>query len=166
MAGGDDGATLAALLDPYRWRADDVGDWDTDLDDLGWRFSDVPPNVVARALGDVEDWMSTYRPNAQPPARWLVEQARDLGGLLAGLVVPGQHRLRVDGIQVPRESAGHLARLVAECWPASDSWPSALELALAETWASWDSENSLWEGEGTELLAHIPGGAVVGLWWD
>jgi hypothetical protein len=158
--------TLAGLLEPFRWRAGDVGDWDTDLDDLGWRFTDVPPDVVERALDLVDDWMATYRPNAQPPARWLVARARDHHGLLAGRVVPGRERLRVDGIQVPRSAAGHLARQVAEHWPADGDWPSALDLAVAETWPWWNAERSTWEGPGTALLDDLPPGEVVGLWWD
>lgn len=160
------GTTLAALLDPYRWRAGDVGDWDTDLDDLGWRFVDVPPAVVARALDLVEDWMSRYRPNAQPPAGWLVEQAHELDGILGGLVVPAEVRLRVDGIQVPRARAAELARRVHDAWPAADGWPAALELALAEAWPSVDAQHNIWEGEGTELLRGLPDGEVIGLWWD
>jgi hypothetical protein len=159
-------ATLAGLLEPYRWRLGDPGDWDTDLDDLGWRFTDVPPDVVDRALDLVEGWMSTYRPNAQPPARWLVARARERDGLLAGLVVPGQERLRVDGIQVPRAAARGLAAEVAERWPADGLWPSALELALAEAWPSWDAEHSTWEGPGIRLLDDVPDGEVIGLWWD
>lgn len=165
-AGEGTGTTLAALLDPYRWRADDVGDWDTDLDDLGWRFFDVPAGVIRQALGLVDAWMSRYRPNAQPPAQWLVEQAVEFDGLLAGLVVPMQVRLRVDGIQVPRDRAADLARRVHECWPAADGWPPALELALAEAWPSWGATDSTWEGEGSELLRAVPDGDVIGLWWD
>ncbi|MGF1645387.1 MAG: hypothetical protein ACFCVF_00455 [Kineosporiaceae bacterium] len=158
--------TLAGLLEPFRWRANDVGDWDADLDDLGWRFTDVPPGVMTQALDLVDEWMSTYRPNAQPPARWLVARADEHRGLLAGLVVPGRERLRVDGVQVPRAAARRLAVQVAECWPAADGWPPALELALAEVWPSWDAERSTWEEMGTKLLDELPPGEVVGLWWD
>lgn len=149
-----------------------LGRWKTPgLDQpAGFRFHDAPPEAVRRALAVVDPFITVGRPNGQPPAGWLVDVAERLDGLLAGQVGDDEdlpERLRVDAVGVPAERAAELARAVDADWPEADLGEVALDLALAEGWASWDAERPVWTGGGRELLAGAPPGVlVVGLWWD
>jgi hypothetical protein len=157
---------LVALLFPH---FDDLGGG-LGLDDvdhrLGWRFCDTPPGTVRRALALVDGWYGTSRPNGQPPALWLVEEAEHLGGLLGGHVTPARGSIRVDAICVPAEETHVLAAAVEQAWPPGADGTGALDLADAEAWDRWDANQAIWSGNGRELLTSRPPGVVVGLWWD
>jgi len=111
--------------------------------------------------------LATGRLNGvQPPMRWLVAMAADLGGRLVGQFVPGRGFARFDEVQVSAAAARTLAERVAAAWPATADTPAALPAATAEAWPSWaaDAEPS-WTGLGTDLLTVPlpPGSAVAGL---
>lgn len=129
-----------------------------------FRFHDAPPQLVRDVLSDLDPLWTTYRPNGQPPAAWLVSTAERLDGLLAGSS-SSPDGLRVDAICVPGDRAADLASAVERDWPEPAMGEQVLDLALAEAWPSWDAERSVWEGSGRDLLAGRPE-PVVGLWWD
>jgi hypothetical protein len=145
-------------------------DLEGSLDDAdhrhGWRFCDTPPGTIRRALALVDGWYGTSRPNGQPPAVWLAEQAEHLGGLLAGHVTPARGYIRVDAICVPAEKTHALATAVDQAWPPAADGTGALDLADAEAWDQWDASQAIWSGNGRDLLTIHPPGVVVGLWWD
>jgi hypothetical protein len=136
---------------------------------FGWHWADVGPDTVRQVLAEVDERIGTGRPNEQPPAAWLVEQAERFGGVLSGYVTPVQRWLRVDAICVPVQYARDLALLTDDNWPMASpnmTHRSALDLAVAEAWESWRSTVSIWEDNGRALLHFLPPGEVCGLWWD
>lgn len=166
---GDEGTLaerLVALLHPH---FDNLGgrlELDHTDHHLGWRFCDTPPRTVRRALALVDAWYGTSRPNGQPPAFWLIEQAEHLSGLLGGQVAPARGSIRVDAICVPAEKTEALAAGVDQAWPTGAAGTGALDLAEAEAWNGWDATEATWSGNGRDLLTSHPPGVVVGLWWD
>ncbi|MGY1635414.1 hypothetical protein ACI78V_02020 [Geodermatophilus sp. SYSU D00742] len=156
----DPAGALDVLLRPYA---------DPDPRQAG-RLIDVPPAVAVEALALLPRDLAETRLNlTQPPMRWLVECAADLGGRLVGAIAPGRAAIRFDGVQVDLALARQLAERVAEAWPAAPDVSAALSAAVAEAWPSWSpGERPLWTGGGTDLLTQqLPSGAaVVGLWWD
>jgi hypothetical protein len=153
-------SALAALLAPYA---------DPDPSH-GPRLLDVPPAAASQALDHLPDDLTTARLNlVQPPMRWLVALAADLGGRLVGSTVPGRRYVRIDGVQLPAAAALLAAERIARDWPVTAELPSALSAATAEAWASWAPESQpVWTGTGEDLLAaQLPAeAAVFGLWWN
>ena len=137
---------------------------------LGPLVIDVPPATAAQVLDLLPVDLATARLNGvQPPMRWLVAVAADLGGRLVGSFVPGRGFARFDGVQVSATAARTLAERVAAAWPTTADAPAALPAATAEAWPSWASDAAaIWTGLGTDLLTQPlpPGTAVAGLWWD
>ena len=90
--------------------------------------------------------------------------------MLTGALPAGKAFVVFDGVQLAgaEEAARELAERVAAAWPAADSVPSALAVAVAEAWPSWTATQPTWTGTGTDLLtAQLPPDtAVVGLWWS
>jgi hypothetical protein len=156
----DPAGALDALLRPYA---------DPDPQQVG-RLIDVPPAVAAKALAHLPADLAEARLNmVQPPMRWLVQVAAEVGGRLVGALAPGRAAVRFDGLQVDVAAARRLAELVAGAWPDKPDAPAALFAAVAEAWPSWSAgEQPMWTGIGTDLLTQDlpPGAAVVGLWWD
>lgn len=134
-----------------------------------FRFHDAPPPIVRSALGVVDTWCGSSRPNGQPPAHWLVDTAERLGGTLSGHAGTDRdlpERLRIDALCVAGDRGGDLARAVDQDWAAAMDGEKALDLALAEGWSGWDADEPVWTGDGRALLDGAPRAAVVGLWWD
>jgi len=118
---------LAVLLAPYA---------DPDLQLVG-RFVDVPPAVAQQALQLLLPEQRTARLNlVHPPMTWLVQLAEQMGGVLTGALPAGKAFVVFDGVQLAGagEAARELAERVAAAWPATDSLPSALAVAVAEAW--------------------------------
>jgi hypothetical protein len=157
----DHAGALAVLLAPYA---------DPDLQLVG-RFVGVPPSVAEQALQLLLPEQRTDRLNlVHPPMTWLVQLADQMGGVLTGALPAGKAFVVFDGVQLAgaEESARELAERVAAAWPATDSLPGALAVAVAEAWPSWTATHPTWTGTGTDLLtAQLPPDtAVVGLWWS
>jgi hypothetical protein len=166
------GDHLAQLLLPYRRR----GTQDADGADhqAGWWFTDAPPAIARKALKLVIDKLSGERPNDQPPAEWLVDQAERRDGVLAGFVEPNgpaNPRLRVDAIIVPCSQAEDLAEQIASQWPV-DGYGTALDLAVVEGFASMNAERPVWAATGYEFhpwrasTRDWLGAAFCSFWWD
>lgn len=157
---------LATVLAPYRWRIE-AAEPDAAVFEV-WFWRDCPPTVVRQALALVDDSMRSGRPNGQPSAEWLLEQADAHGGWLAGAVIPLRQSLRVDSIQVPTEARSHLlSALQALPTPPAESI-SAVDLAVAEAWSSLQDQKPIWVGKASALLTDpvIERSVCVGLWWD
>lgn len=91
------------------------------------------------------------------------------GGTLSGFVglddgLP--ERLRVDAVCVPGERGSDLAASVARDWPEPEFGEEVLALAVAEGWSAWDARDSMWTGNGRDLMESPAPAPVVGLWWD
>lgn len=165
---------LSDLLTPYRSYVAGFEDDQarTEDDRNGWYFRDAPADVATSALELVEPVLATSRPNGQPPAEWLADRARRMGGTVVGFAAPERDDgyLRIDGIKVPWSYRRDLVRLVADTWPDEDdedgSWPGALDLAVGEVYPAWHTLHLVWKGPGADLAGDVPEGPVVGLWWD
>lgn len=166
----DAGDRLAQLLLPYH-REIEAGD-EPDHE-LGWWFAAAPPDVAQEALTLVGA-VAGERPNDQPPEQWLVEQAAQRGGLLAGFACPAgpaSPRMRVDAIIVPCEQAVALAEEISKLWPIDDDG-TALDLAVVEGLGHADDTRRMWGWLGSDFLDWRAGGgdwldaAYCSFWWD
>jgi hypothetical protein len=172
MTEHDAGGRVAEILLPY-CRREILEDGGPDHE-MGWWFTDAPPDVTWEALTLVVDKLPGERPNDQPPEEWLVEQAERRGGVLAGFVAPegpGSPRMRVDAIIVPCSQAEDLAGEIARLWPV-EYCGTALDLAVVEGLASADASRHEWDAPGSEFLPWRAGteewlgAAFCSFWWD
>jgi hypothetical protein len=164
---------LATILVPYCRREviEDLGGIDHEL---GWWFTNAPPEVAREALTLVIDHRPGDRPNDQPPEEWLVDQAERRGGVLAGFVAPKgpcSPRMRVDAIIVPCSQAVDLAEEIAKLWPVED-YGTALDLAAVEGLVTADAGRHEWDAPGHEFLDWRAraqdwlGAEFCSFWWD
>lgn len=165
------GDRMAELLLPYCRH--DLEDADGPNHESGWWFANTPPKIAREALSLAVDWRPGDRANDQPPEEWLVEQAEQRGGALAGFAAPKgpcSPRMRVDAIIVSCSQAEDLAREIARLWPVEDY--TALDLAVLEGLASADADRRLWGLPGSEFLSWRAdrddwlGATHCSFWWD
>jgi len=164
------GDRLADLLLPYILREMEADEVDHEI---GWWFRAAPPAITREALTLV-DKEPGERPNDQPPEEWLVDQAEQRGGSLAGFVAPKgpfSPRMRVDAIIVPVPHVHDLAAEIAKLWPA-DYVGTALDLAVVEGLEAADATRRLWQAGGSEFAPGIDdserwlGATFCSFWWD
>jgi hypothetical protein len=164
------GDRLADLLLPYclhEMEADEIDH------EIGWWFRDTPPAITREALTLV-DKDPGERPNDQPPEEWLVDQAEQRNGSLAGFVAPRgpfSPRMRVDAIIVPVAQVRDLAAEIAKLWPVEEGG-TALDLAVVEGLESAGAELRLWQADGSEFAPGSAdsdewlGATFCSFWWD
>jgi hypothetical protein len=158
---------METLLDPWRYRVglhETLGDT---MVDRTWHFIDVPADVAADALALADPSVATGRGNDQPPAAWLVEQARLLNGRVGGSLAVEMGFLRYDTICVDHDQAASLLDALREAWPVDEHHPvAAVDLAEGRAWTSWQASEPAWSGPASQLLGALGSNQVAGLWWD
>lgn len=168
---GQRGDRLADLLLPYCLRTMPPADIDHEI---GWWFRAAPPAAARMALalaGNDPD----ERPNDQPPEQWLVDQAEQRDGYLAGFVAPKGPfgpRMRIDTIIVPVAQGRDLAGEIAGKCSIDGTSSTALDIVVVEGLATPDAARLLWQAGGYEFAPQHAcsedwlDAAFCSFWWD